>query len=109
MKNKLEAIRKRGPSQEFDPAVEAELDMEIGEEEDMPMDEMDMDMEEEPVGGGADAVISMLAGLSPEDLSLVQEELDTLMAEAGDVEEEDEGMDYEDMDEEEELPEEDME
>ena len=106
MKDKLSSLRKRGPMREpeLDPAVEAdlEMDMDMGSED---MESEDMGPEEEQsMGGSADQVISMLAGLSPSDLDLVQEELDNLMAEGPAMDEESDGMDmdYEDVADEEE-------
>ncbi len=100
LKDQLSAIKRKGPeaASEFDPAVEAEM------EEGMPEEELGVEefSAEESLGGGVEAVIAMLDDLSPEELSEVQAELDMRLGEGS--EEMDEGMDYEeDMGEEEEL------
>jgi len=100
MASKIGNLKKKGmPQDDFAPEVEAGLeepmeDEEMGEEDFEPM----MDEEEMPeeVGGGVEAVIDMLQGLSPEELAEVSSEVDMLMEDSSEsAEDEFEGEDFE--------------
>lgn len=97
MRDKLSKLRKRGPVEELDPAVEMDMELpedEMNESEELPGVEGEELIDES--SAGVEEVISMLGGLGSDDLVRVQEELDMLM-ESGDEMDE---MDYEDEDEE---------